>query len=310
VGRLWLAAFAGSGIAFAIFGSIFISQEPMWLIDRDHRPQTLLSLYVVAAFIAPTAGGITMGLLYKAMGGTRTYLAGLYGSLTVPVPILVFTGAISVFLEARGFMKLALDWEYMCLAMVLLTVTYAAWWLGMVSIAMGTSWMEPLHASQRNMAVIEGHRRSFGLVLGMATLLGLTIVLGLWLGGAHATFVICSGGFELARCITWFHWLASYLTLSLTALMSIIMTFLQLRSGDGRWWWRSFMGGALTFPYMVAGGVVLLGLKGYLDTLDKIVVYVGYLVLMSTLGSMMLGAVAFCSSFAFVRFLYNREKVE
>ena len=102
-----------------------------------------------------------------------------------------------------------------------------------------------------------------------------------------------------------------FLILCVTCMqVSVVMTYFQLCYEDYHWWWRSF-------NICASGGVYLFGFTiYYLATVltirqgTSMVLYVGYMFLMSSLFSIVTGSIGFYSAFWFVGKIYANIKVD
>jgi len=98
--------------------------------------------------------------------------------------------------------------------------------------------------------------------------------------------------------------------LSVTACISVALTYFQLAAEDHRWWWRSVFSAGAT------GGFVFLyalfyfhwrsNMSGLLQTLE----FFGYTVLACYVFFLTLGAVGFFASLKFVKYIYRNIKMD
>jgi len=98
--------------------------------------------------------------------------------------------------------------------------------------------------------------------------------------------------------------------LSVTACISVALTYFQLAAEDHRWWWRSVFSSGAT------GGFVFLyslfyfhwrsNMSGLLQTLE----FLGYTVLTCYVFFLTLGAVGFFASLKFVKYIYRNIKMD
>lgn len=100
--------------------------------------------------------------------------------------------------------------------------------------------------------------------------------------------------------------LALMLLIAVTSLISILNTFLALRNGNHRWWWRSFwMGQGVSFwAFAYCGYMALVEFKLPIsDIASNIIYYVEAQFICSIIG-FMTGAVSVCASWVFLHVLY------
>lgn len=98
--------------------------------------------------------------------------------------------------------------------------------------------------------------------------------------------------------------------LSVTACISIALTYFQLSSEDYRWWWRSLMCGGSTsffvFSYAMFYYFKRSNMSGSLQTVQ----FFGYTLLTCYVFFLMLSTVAFFSSLKFIRYIYVNLKMD
>ncbi|ESN97463.1 hypothetical protein HELRODRAFT_157541 [Helobdella robusta] len=98
--------------------------------------------------------------------------------------------------------------------------------------------------------------------------------------------------------------------LSVTACISVALTYFQLSSEDYRWWWRSIISagstGAFVFLYSLFYYTRRSNMYGLLQTAE----FFGFSVLVCYIFFLMLGTVAFFSSLKFVKFIYVNIKMD
>jgi hypothetical protein len=86
--------------------------------------------------------------------------------------------------------------------------------------------------------------------------------------------------------------------------LSIIYTFLTLRSGDARWQWRSYLVGASSAGYFGVYALIYMGRNLNMKLLDNDLVYLLWTILFVVSSAMLTGTVSTYASTAFVNHLY------
>uniref|UniRef100_UPI00398F4DF7 transmembrane 9 superfamily member 1 n=1 Tax=Pristiophorus japonicus TaxID=55135 RepID=UPI00398F4DF7 len=98
--------------------------------------------------------------------------------------------------------------------------------------------------------------------------------------------------------------------LSVSACISIALTYFQLSSEDHRWWWRSVFStgstGAFMFLYSVFYYFKRSNMSGAVQTLE----FFGYSFLTCYVFFLMLGSVSFFASLQFIRYIYVNLKMD
>jgi len=98
--------------------------------------------------------------------------------------------------------------------------------------------------------------------------------------------------------------------LSVTASISVALTYFQLSSEDYRWWWKSIFcagsTGVFIFAYSIYFYVKRSNMFGFLQSLQ----FFGYTLLVCYIFFLMLGTVGFFSSLKFVKYIYRNIKMD
>lgn len=98
--------------------------------------------------------------------------------------------------------------------------------------------------------------------------------------------------------------------LSVTACISVALTYFQLSAEDYRWWWRSIFSagstGCFVFLYALFYYFKRSNMSGLLQTLE----FFGYTTLSCYVFFLMLGTVSFFASLKFVRYIYVNLKMD
>ncbi|KAF4699452.1 hypothetical protein FOZ62_011915 [Perkinsus olseni] len=102
-----------------------------------------------------------------------------------------------------------------------------------------------------------------------------------------------------------------YLILIITcAEVSIALTYFQLTAEDYRWWWRSFFVSGSSALYVFGYSLMYLGTRLQIVNVVSIMVYVGYMAMISAAFFLLTGCIGFIATFFFVRAIYGSIKVD
>ncbi|GAA5905487.1 hypothetical protein JCM8208_004296 [Rhodotorula glutinis] len=104
--------------------------------------------------------------------------------------------------------------------------------------------------------------------------------------------------------------LASALVGLTAALTTVLFAYFHLCAEDYRWHWRSFLAGAGSSVYIFLYGLLYWASKLHLPGFANKVLYLGYLALVSGLSAIVTGAIGFAATFAFLRVIYTRIRVD
>ncbi|XP_071958712.1 transmembrane 9 superfamily member 1-like [Antedon mediterranea] len=98
--------------------------------------------------------------------------------------------------------------------------------------------------------------------------------------------------------------------LSVTACISVALTYFQLSNEDYRWWWRSIFSagstGVFVFLYSIFYYYKRSSMSGSLQTVE----FFGYSILACYMFFLMLGTVSFFASLKFIRYIYVNLKMD
>jgi transmembrane 9 superfamily protein 2/4 len=95
-----------------------------------------------------------------------------------------------------------------------------------------------------------------------------------------------------------------------TAEVSILINYFQLCSEDYRWWWRSFLTGGSCAFYMMLYAVWYNLTELELSGVPALLVYYGYMALMSVTVFIITGTIGFFSCLFFNHYIYSSLKVD
>merc|ERR1719316_2398482 len=113
-----------------------------------------------------------------------------------------------------------------------------------------------------------------------------------------------------------FYYLFGFLALVLVILMitcaeiSIALTYFQLTSEDYNWWWRSFFASASSAVYIFLYAILYFTSRLYIEMPASIVLYFGYMFIVSYSFFILTGAIGLISTFYFVRAIYGSIKID
>eukprot|EP00794_Sanderia_malayensis_P011974 gene11974-13211_t len=98
--------------------------------------------------------------------------------------------------------------------------------------------------------------------------------------------------------------------LSVTASISVALTYFQLSAEDYRWWWRSVIcagsTGVFVFIYSIYFFLNRSNMFGFLQSLQ----FFGYMLLVCYIFALMLGTVGFFASLKFTKYIYRNIKMD
>ncbi|KAL3887903.1 hypothetical protein ACJMK2_000290 [Sinanodonta woodiana] len=98
--------------------------------------------------------------------------------------------------------------------------------------------------------------------------------------------------------------------LSVTACISVALTYFQLSAEDYRWWWRSIFSAGSTGLFVFLYALFYYFKRSNMSGLLQSVEFFGYTVLTCYVFFLMLGTVSFFASLKFVRYIYVNLKMD
>ncbi|XP_076437567.1 transmembrane 9 superfamily member 1-like [Babylonia areolata] len=98
--------------------------------------------------------------------------------------------------------------------------------------------------------------------------------------------------------------------LSVTASVSVALTFFQLSSEDYRWWWRSLFSAGSTGVFVMLYAVFYYVHRSSMSGVLQSVEFFGFMLLACYVFFLLLGSVSFFASLAFVRYIYLNLKMD
>eukprot|EP00916_Digyalum_oweni_P019785 GHVL01033027.1.p1 GENE.GHVL01033027.1~~GHVL01033027.1.p1 ORF type:complete len:371 (+),score=26.56 GHVL01033027.1:731-1843(+) len=113
-----------------------------------------------------------------------------------------------------------------------------------------------------------------------------------------------------------FYYLFGFLLLVLVILIvtcaeiSITLTYFQLASEDYNWWWRSFLSSATSAVYVFLYSVLYFFTRLQISKAASVMMYFGYMLVISYSFFLLTGSVGFIATFMFVRSIYSSIKVD
>merc|ERR1711959_529657 len=113
-----------------------------------------------------------------------------------------------------------------------------------------------------------------------------------------------------------FYYLFGFLILVLLILIvtcaeiSIALTYFQLTSEDYRWWWRSFFSSGASAVYVFLYSWLYFSTRLYIEMPASIVLYFGYMFIVSYTFFLITGSIGLIATFYFVKAIYGSIKID
>jgi len=113
-----------------------------------------------------------------------------------------------------------------------------------------------------------------------------------------------------------FYYLFGFLALVLCILIvtcaeiSIALTYFQLTSEDYNWWWRSYFSSASSALYVFLYSILYFSSRLNIEKPVSMILYYGYMFLISMVFFLLTGAIGTIASFFFVKVIYGSIKID
>mmetsp|Transcript_26896 Transcript_26896/g.43019 ORF Transcript_26896/g.43019 Transcript_26896/m.43019 type:complete len:623 (+) Transcript_26896:44-1912(+) len=92
--------------------------------------------------------------------------------------------------------------------------------------------------------------------------------------------------------------------------ISITLTYFQLTSEDYNWWWKSFSVSGSSGLYVFLYACVYFNQRLQIEKFVSVILYFGYMFMISVLFAILTGTIGMLSTFSFCRFIYGSIKVD
>merc|ERR1719482_1618156 len=92
--------------------------------------------------------------------------------------------------------------------------------------------------------------------------------------------------------------------------IAIALTYFQLTSEDYQWWWRSFLCSGASGVYVFLYSALYFSTKLQIDKAVSVLLYFGYMGIMSTVFFLVTGSIGMVATFFFCKAIYGSIKVD
>ena len=300
---LSIAVGTGVQLGCALFLGIVCSFHKLIVpMNKGQTLTTMLGLYLLSGSVA----GYVSARLYKFCDAEGWKMNTIYTAIALPGCLVSVFAVLNIFLLSAGaatsisFATLVPLFALWCCVSAPFVVvgSYLGYRADKIRVPVKTDLIArvvpenlPWHINPR-ITVMLGGVLPFGSVLSEMAFVMPT----LW--HQQAYYVM---GFLLAVLL---------ILTATCAQVAIIMTFLQLRSEDHRWWWKSFWNCASAGVYLLLYSIWFLFERLRLVGVLSIVVSLTYMIMISCCFGLFCGSVGVLASFWFNRTIYAAVKVD
>ncbi|KIM40104.1 hypothetical protein M413DRAFT_28631 [Hebeloma cylindrosporum] len=291
-------------------GSLATVMMVCWSFFGRLAPPTLIFPANSQTLLWCSIGGYSSSRVYASLGGTNRRKNAFLTATALPTFIFIIVFLLNFFLLSAGSSG-AVPFGTMLLIIVL--------WFGISApLSAVGSYFGSKHGGVAHPARVNPIPRQIPpgpkyLRPWAAALLSgvLPFVTGL-LGAAFVELYFVLSSLFASRAYYAFGFLA--LTASVVALttatVTILFTYFLLCAEEYRWHWRSFLIGGGSAFWVMAYGLFYWGSQLKLESFSSIVLYLGYLFLISLLDFLVTGTIGFIASYWVVRKLYSAIRID
>ncbi|GAA5874032.1 hypothetical protein JCM3774_001589 [Rhodotorula dairenensis] len=302
--RMWLCITVGTGAQMAAMCGVTLFFALLGFLSPSNRG-ALSTVMVVCWTLFGFVAGYVSSRLYVTMRGDAIRKNIIYTALVFPSVLFAFLHLLNFFLIGLGsagavpfgtFAAIALMWFG-----IHVPLTIIGGWIGVKRGALAIP--TRVNAIPRQVPPVEWWLRP----IPSALLAGL---LPFGAGFIEIYFVMQSLFGAKAYYAFGFLALTSCLVAMTTALTTVLFAYLHLCAEDWRWQWRSFVNGASSALYIFAYGLVYWASRLHLSGVSNKVLFLGYLLFISGMSAIVTGTIGFVATWAFVRVIYSRVRVD
>lgn len=271
---------------------------------RAYNRGAMLASCVILYALTAGVAGYTSGRLFRALGGEEWAGNCAFVMLLFCGPLLVNFSVLNSIAWAYGSTA-ALPFGTIVIIFLLWLVVTAP--LTVAGAAMGRRGPGDLDAPcrtskhVRDVPELPWHRGAFAQMLAAGLLPFSAIYIEL-----HYIFASVWG--HKVYTIYTVLFIIFCVLLVVTAFVTIALTYFQLAAEDHRWWWRSFLCGGATGLYIYAYALYFFYARSNMGGLMQTSFYFGYNFVMCYAVFLMLGAVGWAASLAFVKYMFRSIK--
>lgn len=298
------AAMVGTGVQLLLLTTALLSLAFFGAFSLARRG-SIVAACIVLYVLTTCVGAYVSARLYKQMRGGAWVWNVLLSLMVVPVPITATFAVLNTTALVKNSTA-ALPWG--TIAVVVMLFAFLALPLGVLGGIAGhhsSEYEPPCRVAKVPRQIPAVHfYRSLPAQLFMAGFLPFSaisielhyIFASVWGHKVYTLYGILFLGFALLVLETGF--------------ITVALTYFQLASEDHRWWWRSFLSGGAVGVFLYAYCVFYFfnhsGMSGFLQTSF----YFLYMADVAFAFTLMMGAVGFFASWAFVRYIYSSIKTD
>eukprot|EP01002_Notosolenus_urceolatus_P014138 NODE_532_length_1994_cov_52.422108_g425_i0.p1 GENE.NODE_532_length_1994_cov_52.422108_g425_i0~~NODE_532_length_1994_cov_52.422108_g425_i0.p1 ORF type:complete len:610 (+),score=182.20 NODE_532_length_1994_cov_52.422108_g425_i0:273-1832(+) len=299
-----LAAYAGTGVQLLGMSFVVLTFALLGFLSPAHRGGLLTCMMLFFCFLG-VYGGFTSARIMKAWG-KRTWKNAFLTAGMVPGQIFVAFFILNLFVWSTGSSAAVPFWTFITLMCLWLFVELPFVVIGSVLGLKKAALQMPVRTNQIPRHIPEQAwymRYPFTVAMGGILPFGAVfielffILTSIWLNRYYYVF----------GCL----FIVFIILIITCAEITVVMMYFQLCSEDYRWWWRSFLTAGSSGFYLFFYSVCYFFTSSLKITkFVSILLFFGYMGIISYIFFVITGTVGFLASFWFVRKIYGSIKID
>ena len=297
--KILLTSFIGSGMQLFFMLLISLIFVIFVFLNPEKRTFILIIGILYFCFIGIPAGYIS-AILYKFFGGVSWIKNALLTSIIFPSIIAFGYIIVNIFLKLGKSNSAVKFYEIICLFLLWFVCTFPLILIGSC-LGIKSKKMKLYSKINQVSSIIPEkpwylHYRFLSLITGFIGFVTIFIELNdvmssLW---NHEIYFIAI-----------FLWISFYLFIIVMSEISVLAVFWNLKYGDYIWWWKSFIIGASPVIYFILYSIYYFFYLN-LTHLSAMIVYFGFVGLISILYIFIFGSISVMVTFKFLDKIYSK----
>jgi transmembrane 9 superfamily protein 2/4 len=300
----FLVAAFGCGVQLLLMGIVTLTFAALGFLSPAHRGGLLQSTLLLFTFMG-VPGGYASARFYKLFGGEDWKEATALTALLFPGGIFIIFFFLNLLIWGQASAGAVPFATMFALLVLWFGISVPLVFLGAYLGYRKPAWELPVRTNQvpREIPLQPWYMKPV-----YSALVG-----GLLPFGAVFTelfFIMSSIWQHQIYYVFGFLVLVLIILIVTCAEVSIALAYFQLTSEDYHWWWRAFFTSASSGLYVLLYSWLYFSTRLQIEKTVSVILYFGYMIIMSTVFGLLTGAIGFIATFGFVRTIYSSIKVD
>jgi len=300
----WLSVLVGTGVQLAVSSFILMVFACLGFLSPANRGALMQAALFLFVFMG-MFGGYTSARLFRMFKGNRWKSNGLWTAMLYPGIVFSIFFVLNLLIwgqKSSGAVPFGTLFALLCM------------WLGISTplVLVGSYFgfrKQPIEHPVRTNQIPRQVPQTPWFVDGTVNML----VGGILPFGAvfvEVFYVLSSIWLHQFYYLFGFLFLVLIILLFTCAEITVVMAYFQLCCEDYHWWWRSFMTSGCCSLYLFVYSIYYAFSKLQMARSVAFVVYLGYMIIISSSFFLITGAVGFLCTLAFIRVIYSSIKID